>query len=351
MNNKILLVIAIIVLSLLVGCKSDSKKTTGPPDSDDLSGANQLAREGFVLLNQEILNAEESGIDNPVSGNDIFSEAIYEVIKGKFNDALALDADNPMAHFGLAILETASINYDEEFWGLYNDMNDEFEDTDRTLFKNQFTLLAKAPQMYLYPMTRSFNAEEKLSFARFQNLIQNSLLPKIENSIAHLSYAISLADSNTISLDNGEEILEIDCGEIFVFRASIYAVSATFRMLALYDMELFDDNDSYDWIHEMDEEDDDEDDYTSYTVVEDNEERTLILRKWDFNTEDSLLSSVLLHNYNRPDFMKIRSGQNPNEIQNDLLCLVEDMEAATDYIEAEADNQSDDVIKFSYIVD
>ena len=343
-----------IAIFLIVSCSEESTS----PQPNDITAANELAIEGFQLLNDEILEAEETDLENVDEGNDIFSENIYNEIKAKFDEALVLDTDNPMAHLGLAILEVASVNYDNELWDIYNDIDTEFNPNNRIL-NNQFKFLGKTPKLYLNVLTNPFDRDDEISFARIQNFIEDNVLPKIDNAIDHLSDAISLADSSAIMIDTGEEFVEIDCGEIYAFRSSMYAISAAFKLIILYDFDLFDENNSYDWLHQIEDLDDSDDDwwddYDNYYIEYIDGENWLILEKyWDYTycQQDSIIFDVMKFNLEeRPEFGQFRSGQSPNSIQNDLISAVNDLENAVNYIENEDDPQSNDIIKLEYITD
>ena len=341
------LMIGCIGLLLVVGCSED--KTTEPEYNE--AEANQLAQEGFEILNDKILEIEEIDPDELESGEDVFSEADYNQIKGKFNEALDNHPDNALAHLGMAILEIASINYDNELWDMFHDFDNEFGEG--KVFNNQFNLLVKTPKLYMTYLNKSLK-DNTISFARIQDFIDNNVLPKLNNTISHLGYAISLADSNVIHIDTGEEIVELDCGEIYIFRASVYAVCAAMKMITLYDVDLFDENGTYDWIHDIED-----DGYyygcdTFYVKIIDDEKWLYLEYHEDLSEakNDSLFAHIMKYNLEeRTDFLKFRAGNTPSAIKSDLEHILEDLQKAVDYIFAETDDQTDDILKLEYLTE
>jgi len=338
---KFVFMVVLCILISIVGC---DKSTTGSEVDDEL--ANAYAQEGFNLLNQTILDIEEIPED-PQSGDDIFPELVYDEIKSLFEQALEVNPENAMANLGMGILEIASVNYDEELWDLISDFDDEFGDT--RIFNGQFSLLMKIPRWYMIYLNNSLR-DDTISLARIQNYIDSNVLPKLNTSLIHLDYAINLSDDNPIIINTGEELVELDNGEIYVFRASLYSVMAAMKMATLYDMDMFDENGTYDWINELSFEDDGDVAYYNYNSGT----QTLYL-EYHFDgyvAAESLGFHILKYNLeNRPEFLQYRTGNTPASIQDDLENLLTDLQNAVDYISNEGDNQDDDIIKFEYIVE
>ena len=333
------LLIVIIMGIMLFGCD----EVTDVDKIDDVL-ADQLAREAFDLLNDKLLDLEEP-VGTPQQGEDLFPEADYNKIKAGFEAALTEAPDNALANFGMAILELASINYDEDLWTLIDDFDSEF--SEGRLFNNQFSFLVNTPLMYVKYLQNSMRAGD-ISFARIQNYIDNNVMPKIENSLNSLEVAVSLPDSVVIKINTGEEVLELDKGELYAFRAGIFAVSAAMRMITLYDLDLFDENKTYDWLDEISF-NGDYNEIESYTYEPVGQ--ILTLEYQDNSVEnDSLLFHILKYNIaDRPGFGTFRSGNLPNEIKSDLEAILYDLQNVVDYVSSETDDQSDDIIKFDDI--
>ena len=335
------LMVVVSILLLLVGCD----ETTTETEVDEVL-ANEYAQQGFELLNQQILEIEELP-ENPQSGDDLFPEAVYNEIISLFELALEASSENAMAHLGMGILEIASVNYDDELWDLISDFDEEFGNT--RIFNNQFSMLMKIPRWNLLYLNNSLR-EDTISLARLQNYIDASILSKLNIALTHLNYAVNLSDDNPIIIDTGEELVELDNGEIYVFRASLYSVMAAMKMATLYDMDMFDENGTYDWIDNLNSEDDDGVTYYNYNSVS----QTLYL-EYHFDEDvvaESLSFHILQYNLeNRPEFLEYRTGNTPTSIQEDLENLLIDLQNAVEYITNEGDDQEDDIIKLEYIVE
>ena len=333
--KKIFLFPMILLLLFFIGCDEVLDVVI------DDSAANEFAQAGFNLLNQKLLDLQEP--INPQSGDDVFPEADYNQIKNLFELALAENPDNALANFGMAVLEVASVNYDEELWDLINDFDEGFGE--RKLFNNQFSFLAKTPLIYLKYLNSPLRGDE-ITLARIQNFIEDNVLPKIENALEHLATAVSLPDSITIIIDTGEELLELDRGEIYAFRVGTLAISAAMRMLILYDFEMADENGTYDWMNEINF-DNEVCEYEYDPVTHD-----LYIEYHNRADGDSLLAHIVHYNLTqRPEFLAFRSGQDPADIQDDLNNILADLQNIVDYVSAETDDQSDDIIQYNYIVE
>ncbi|KPK95923.1 hypothetical protein AMJ80_02850 [bacterium SM23_31] len=341
--------VIIFALALFAGCSKDSEDSIiAPGDSE----ANRLAREGFDLLINVLQYAEDIDIGNANESGDIFPETYYLTIKGKFTQAMAQNPTNALANLGMGIVEVLSVNYDTELWDIVSDFDDEF--AEKRILNNQMNFIAETPKLYLKYFAHSLDDPE-ISFARIQTYIDNNVIPKLDNSLEHLAYAITLADDNVLLINDGEEDLELDRGEIYLFRASVFATNAAFKLLTLYDMDLFDAAGTYNWVDAYDI----DDDYfwgPSYYRTEMIEGSKWLFAYYNYSLYeakiDSLLFSVLKHNLqNRNTFLSYRSGKSPVLIKTDLEDALQDIQSAVDYIFDESDNQSDDIIKISHLTD
>jgi hypothetical protein len=117
-------------------------------------------------------------------------------------------------------------------------------------------------------------------------------------------------------------------------------------MLILYDFEMTDESGNYDWIEEMGA----EEEFCDYQY--DPETHELYIQYYAYEESDSLLMHVFNYNLTqRPDFLTIRSGQDPEYIHDDLNNILSDLQNMVDYISGETDDQSNDIIQYDYIVE
>ncbi len=346
---------------ILAACGDGSKK-----EPDNLTEGNAAANSAMQRLHDKIVEAEENRPEKASTGEEIFKKSDYDEIKKDFENALKEDADNPTAHFGLALLEIASINYDEEFWAILKsikiyDEKSSYDDEDHyrnRIFGNQFGFLKNSIAAYPYYLKRMADSNDntKMSFARLQKFIETSLLPKTKSSIEHLFNAVNLSEENSIKISNGEEYIEIDRGEILVFKASVHAVSAAAKLLSLYDLNLVDTDGTSDWVEKIKDEEDDEDTKCLDWKVETVDGEKVLKIRSEMGRKDAEkmleLSKVVKYNLEeREGFLELREGKKPADIKKDLLETVNSLESAYDYIMSEKDSQEDDLIKIGHLVD
>lgn len=333
----------ILIVLLTISCGKNGTTEPGPGDTEQ---ADSLSQAAFSLLNTAILEAMEAEEPDTIqSGDDLFPEAAYNAIKVIFQQALAIDEDNALANFGMGILEVASVNYDDEVWELINEFTQ--DGGGKRLLKNQYSFLIKASEIQASYFIHALRGDDDLKFATLQNLIDNNVLPKLENALVYLEKAEQIADTTFIPINTGEEILELDAGEICLFESSIYAVCAGFREITLYDVDILDENDSYDWLENL------QDDYEDWFIEDEQIDDTLYINKYWGYTEavnDSIIISMLKDNLeNREEFLAYRDGNSGTAIQTDLVAMIAKLELARDKILAETDDQVNDIIKIEYL--
>jgi len=347
--TKALLVSMFLVLILF---SSSCDKTTKP---NDVGNANVIAREGFDLMNEE---AERlSHLNNISDQDDVMLESKFNEIEAKFDQALDLDADNPMAHLGLSILEILRVNYDPELWTLMDDIQD-MGNKKQTLLNNQLEFLSQVPAILLKNYTA--NSKEVMSIARLQNFIKDYVTPRLENSLTHLNHAINMADSSSIYIDTGEELIEIDLGEIYAFKASVRILNAAFYMLTTYDWDLIGADGTYGWINQMSQNfapPDFVDGYNPYDYVVENQ--VLKLYYWDYyDTWDysepfhlEIAAKTLKHNLVSNTSFGTLNQSRLTKARTNILGAADDIRNGVEAILNETDDQANDVIKLQYILD
>ena len=349
----------IFILFLLTSCSkeiSDNSIIGSHPASLEYNNneAEKLAREGIDVLNTKILDIEEIDIENVNEANDIFSLEDYNLIKSIFVRALEKDPTNALANLGMAIVEVFSVNYDNELWDIVNDFDNKL--SKKALHKNQMHFISETPKYYLRYLANPLDASS-ISLARLQNYIDDNVLPKLNNSLGYLENAITFTD--IVMIDDDEEERELDRGEIYMFRATVYVTIAAMKILTLYDVDLYDAKGTYDWLDDLDfdSDDDDDDDYWSMkeyrTEIIDGKKYLIQYYEDDDDCSgDSLLVSVFKHNlHNRDNFLKFKQGKSPASIKADLENALVDLQNTVDYVTAEGDDQSDDIIKMSDITE
>lgn len=333
---------------ILASCEDSPTKPAG-----DMSAANVLAREGMALLNTAILGLEDTQEIN--NSDDLMLQSTFNAIEAKFEAALALDADNPMASLGMSILDIVRINYDQELWDMIDELSGP-EPRFNRIINNNIQFLAETPRLIIKQLqpTRA----NTITVQRLQSYIIQSVLPRLSSSLARLNHAVALADSNAIMIDTGEEMMEVDCGEIYSFRAGVNMIYAAFNMLVAYDMDMKDAANSHAWISELFDIET-EDIYDREVYAYSLQDGHLLIDCYDYDygydLADSrrfeLMGKVLKHNLdNNPAFGKIKSQSYLNQAKSAILGAAADVKSAVAYILSEVDSQSNDVIKIENIL-
>lgn len=341
-------ILFIVITIFLCSCE----KSTKP---NDVSSANVMAREGFDLLNQEMDRL--SHLDNVSDQDDVMLESKFNEIEGKFDQALDEDADNPMAHLGLSILEVVRVNYDPEFWSLMEDIEG-MGNQKQTLLNRQFQFLAEVPLLLMKNYTA--DSKETLSIARLQSFIEDHVVPRLDSSMSHLNYAVNMADSTSILIDTGEELIEIDKGEIFAFRASVNILTAAFYMLTAYDYDMVGADGTYNWIQQISQNYAPTDfvggwDPFDYQV----DNQVLNIYYWDYWDEwdysepfqMEVAAKTFRHNLVDENTFGTLNQSRLNKARQSILDAANDIENGVNSIQNETDEQSNDVIKLQYIID
>jgi hypothetical protein len=347
-----------VLAMFLVSCFDSSTEPEKP--TTNVSAANAKAREGMNQLNQTIITLSNSETDINDS-EDMMTQVTFNSIKAKFDEALVLDANNPMANLGLAILAIVEINYDQELWNMLEDAG-AFEDGSKRIINNQFQFLAGAPYRVLNQIKQT--KDNSMSIMRVQNFIRNNVLPKLDTVITRLDKAVSMADSTVLMIEGDEnEMYEVDCGEIYAFRAATNAVKAGFNMMIAYDMDMKDTLGGYIWIDDiMNIEVPNTNPYDTYNYVVNGS--TLILDYYDDDyaedKEEGLRMEIQMktmkHNLdNNPTFGKLTSNgaANLSTAKAAILNAAADVKLGVNYILAETDTgagQDNDIIKIENIV-
>lgn len=349
--KTLLFITFLFMVFLLTSCSDETTK----PEGNDVGSANVIARQGFDLMNDEADRL--SNVEDIASEDDLMLQSKFDEIEGKFQQALGQDADNPMANLGMSMLEILRMNYNPEFWNLQNDMQD-FGNINKSLLNNQLGYLSSVPVLLLKQYT--MDSKSALSIKRFQDFVINSVNPSLESSLSYLNSAVNLADSSAILIDTGEEFVEIDCGEIYAFRASIKVLNAAFYMLTAYNWDLIGSDGTYNWIDEVNA------DYAPANFSHDNariapvvENQVLTVHYWDAWSRDDysapyraeVAAKTLKYNLaNNTNFGVLNQTRLTNA-KNNILSAIADLRSGIDYIEHETDPQENDVIKLQYITD
>ncbi len=357
--RPLLVCITIIAGLFLFSCFDSSTEPETP--TVDVGTANSLAREGMNLLNQTIIDLGNS--DPEINDSqDLMQQATFNNIKSKFDASLAIDPNNPMANLGMAMLNMVEINYDDELWNMMEDAG-VFDNGEKRILNNQFQFLAKMPVNLMNQIKNS--KENTMSIMRVQNFIRNNILPKMDTSISRLDKAVLMADSTVLHIEvDDEEIVEIDCGEIYAFRAVSHAVKAAFNLMVAYDMNMTDPDGGYDWLDELNNIDvpDYPDSWNAYAYNISADHLYLDYYENDYQDDKhqalqmEIQAKIAKYNMdNSSTFMKLTPSGVAylSSAKAAILSAAADIKNGVNYILAESDTgdgQNDDLIKIENII-
>jgi hypothetical protein len=172
-----------------------------------------------------------------------------------------------------------------------------------------------------------------------------------------------MADTTAIYMNTGEELVEIDKGEIYAFRASIRVLNAAFYFLSAYDWDMVDigsgDDGTYNWISDINS------NFAPSGTIYDEPYRYVLdgtvlkLYTWEYwdDSEFSnpyrmeLATQTLKYNLlSHASFGKLNQSR-MTKVKNNILGAANDLTAGATYIENETDDQTNDVIKLQFITD
>ena len=216
---------------------------------------------------------------------------------------------------------------------------------------HQFRILAEAP---LSLINQSMSLPDNVTVAEMQRILNEDLMPLLAESISHLA-AVEADQGFSFEGELDSDAFEIDLGEVYFFDASLHCLRAGLRVMLGYNLEPVDGDGTYDWIEEMD----DYNEYYNFYIVEDRVPTDFLHRfeVWDSVKPDSLLMTVLQANMEEGGpFLTLRidpySGETMlQEAGADLNTALDKLQAGLDYIRAEGDDQSDDIIELGFLTD
>jgi hypothetical protein len=356
--RKLAALLMLLAVLPLAQCSDDGVTTPKPNDEEQ---GNQIATETFAELGDvldEVANMEQWGEIRDISFADI---------RDGFNEALSKDADNPIGHLGLGIVDLLELNYSEDVWEVIDAIDSwlhggaaqtgQGSSRHRTLVGRQFSLLVEAPLAVNTHAMAAFPPD--LEIHNIQRIIELVIMPKLRSAIAHLSVVESHTDMElriAIEDEGVTEYIVIDLGEVYVFDASLHALEAAFGMAIAYDMDLCGPDGTYNWVDEMLELSEGEDHWCaeSYTVTPGTPYDSLdywYVYGRSSARSDSLMFRVLHHNLaNRPAFLTLRKGG--AVLSTARQDLVGKLENAVDFIRNVREGETEEnVIKLTDLTD
>ena len=364
-------ILTILVLALgLWGCGGDDDGGTpvDPVTPEEQAAADQLASDAVADLMADMEEAMPDGPDP-----DVIQDFEIQPYLDDANDALDLDPDCTTAHFLAAFLEFIAMAQDEELQAWLAEVSGEFGDAlgglplsplpqvsllDGGLAGRSFEIMHRAP-LALVPSAREIRGPgaDKVDIPlvrTLQGIIRNRSLPSTDRIVGHLNVVEAHPDWQLTIIDEGDTT-EIDLGEVYVLDACTRALRAGLQVATAYDVEPAPDGD-YGWLTQLA----DHAGYTGYElhpgtaagdtlVLVDDEEVDVDRQEIFVNGVEDLLTpgSSFLKLWTNP-----WSGATAMQAGYDEMnVLLSRLETAYDFIQAEGDDQSDDIIAQTLIAE
>jgi hypothetical protein len=365
-----LTVFAILAVFLMAaGCSDDP--AAPEPAPNDVTKGNELGTKAFQDLQDLVVSLQDMSVEE-------LRNVSFATVQSGFNKALAADADNPIANLGLAILDILKLNYDEDIWGLFDDLDEYLNGTSEgapspaarhhTLFGRQFSLVVEIPLAMTVMRGTEFPAS--VTIGNIQQIVEDKVIPALRRSIGRL--AIVEGHTNPVIRiqieDEGiTEWIKIDKGEIYLFSASVRALAAAFGMAIAYDMDLLGPDGTYGWIDDLralhefvyDHGSPLDSSYGRWSeppcpIVEltDDTLEGIFGYNYQVALEDSLVLAIGYHNFeNRPAFLTLQNDV-LGQAHQDLLAMIDKLDAAVDFIRNHRqDENEENLIKLTDLTD
>ncbi len=364
-SSLLLLILAVAMW----GCSSSDDPGPTSVSPEDQAAANEAATETMG----DLLDDMEVALDGDFDPNDVgaLMEMDLDSHKEAFEGAIAQDPNCGPAHFGLAFVEMVNLAQADDIQNIIDEFGDELGGMSLNvglpvpafstetlladgLMGRSFEILRRSP-LALSPQEielgrRSSDKADGPLIRNLQTHIHDVILPETQSIVDHL--AVAESDPNfSILIISGEaepDTVEIDLGEVYVLDAVVRALRSGLLIATAYDVELAPNGD-YSWITDLFS----SSDYTGYDVhtyesvvdtlfLYDDEEVSVNRDAAFIEGIDNLLTpgSYFLTLWTNP-----WSGENAMQTAyTELNTLLAKLETAYNFILAEEDDQSNDLI-------
>jgi hypothetical protein len=291
-------------------------------------------------------------------------ETDLSAIRGGFEEALAIESGNSIAHLGLSILEIIEINYNQDVWEVIDSLNAwgggmgsrvngrTQQDRSRSLIGRPFSLLVEIP--FSFSMASARSLPPNVTVGRIQDIIAQTIMPAVTRAIDHLA----IVEQNTkakLTLEVGgngaAEIVIIDLGEIYFFDATLHALRAGFGIATAYDCDFFGPDDTYGWIDDVMHLEGGEN-CADYAIIDGPSGDTLDIAYPSYSSAetDSILIAVAHYNFaHRDSFLTLRNGGAVmNGAKLDLAASIGKLEGSVNFIKNVRENETEqNIIKLT----
>lgn len=363
--RRFLCVSLLILSAALWGCGDDDEGPVNqPPTPEEQAQAEATATAALGDLMDAMEEAMPEGPDP-----DALMDMDLEPFAGEADDAIDLDPDCVTAHFLLAVIEFIQMAQDEELQAWLEAVADEFGDLggdalrlsplpqvrllEGGLLGRSFTIMSRSP-LALVPAelplaSRGGDKADGPLIRELQTIVHGRLLPATASIVQHLGVVEAHPDWRILIIDGAEpDTTEFDVGEVYVLDACVRALRAGFSVATAYDIEIAPDGD-YSWLTDQLV----YYGYTGYDILEGTAAGDTLIIEDDGEVHaqraDALVDGIADLLAPGSDFLTLWTDpwSGATAMQTgyaELGQLLFKLEAAYDFIQAEEDDQTDDII-------
>ena len=330
--------------------------------STELSPAAELTTDSLFNALRGLLGS----LDSVNSPDDIKSKDFASLRDGFHTILTTENHYNMRANIGYMVSALFALNTDTLVWRLVDSLDAYFTAMDsssdlvkksiakqtglmrQTMAAGGVTALGKSLAAVSLPglakLAPSVLFPKFITMSYIQNIAENDVLPVLDSIVASAGMIEDSLSCGLLSLAIDGDTFELDKGEIYPLDAGLRLVRACLNGFCAYEMELYAAGTTdYSWIDTL------ADSHSSGRVI-----YSLFSDTLDLNTQSNdtamglFLFRAIKYNMERPGFLTLR-GSTITRVKSDLLAVPAKVKAGLAYIRAEADRQTDDIIRLTDI--
>ena len=239
-------------LMFFTGCEELTDGEVSPEDSSAAVAKADSATLIMETMMNDMFNAEPDSVEEMLDLMD-FGDA-YTL----YSEAATLDPSNSDANFGMAFTGFLMLTQDQDLqdmllrWEDYFSVNEPFliSEEDGTLGRNGYGLplsidgisIPVLPYLEMPVSLTKMATGDVPQFSEFQDLVDGLFLPVVEESIAALELVDDDPDyvfiiSPTMQGESEADPIEIDLTEIYVLEAGLYALKGVLKSVIAYNFD------------------------------------------------------------------------------------------------------------------
>lgn len=248
MNKKFLLNLLAIVVSMSLVALTGCEELEGETDAITMSDSATGLMEDMMF---DVLNSDPDSVEEMLELLD-FTE-VYNL----YSEAHDLDDDNSQANFGMAFTGLLMLSQDQDLqdmllrWEDYFSVNEPFlVSEDNTLTKRGYGMpltvdgirIPVLPYLQMPVSLAKMSTGDVPQFSEFQDLVETLFLPVVEESIAALELVELDPDfvfiiSPAMQGESEADPLELDMTEVYIVEAGLYALKGVLKTVVAYNFD------------------------------------------------------------------------------------------------------------------